>query len=87
MIIGIPKEVKNNEYRIGLTPASVRELVSHDHEVIIQNNAGRNISFDNAQYSLAGARIVETPEKIFSEAEMIVTTPSIEAQIIILSSG
>lgn len=72
MLIGVPKEIKNHEYRIGLTPASVRELVNNGHQVMVENNGGAAIGFDNAQYQDAGAEIVETAAAIFERAEMIV---------------
>lgn len=72
MLIGVPKEIKNHEYRVGLTPAAVKEFVIHGHQVMVQHNAGAAIGFDNEQYLVAGATIVETPEEIFAKAEMIV---------------
>ncbi|MGB1309810.1 MAG: alanine dehydrogenase [Leucothrix sp.] len=72
MLIGVPKEIKNHEYRIGLTPASVRELVNNGHQVMVQHNGGAAIGFDNAQYEASGAEIVQTPEEIFDRADMIV---------------
>lgn len=72
MIIGIPKEIKNHEYRIGMTPAGVRELISHGHSVLVQHNGGEAIGFDNAAYEHAGAEIVATAEEVFARAEMII---------------
>lgn len=72
MIIGVPKEIKNHEYRIGLTPAGVRELVANGHEVLVENNGGASIGFDNEQYTTAGARIIDSPEEIFATADMII---------------
>lgn len=72
MRIGVPKEIKNHEYRIGLTPASVRELVSHGHEVVVQQDGGAAIGFNDGMYQQVGAKIIETPEEIFATAEMIV---------------
>ena len=72
MLIGVPKEIKNHEYRIGLTPASVRELVGRGHQVMVETHGGAEIGFDNEAYVAAGATIVETPEEIFAKAEMIV---------------
>ena len=72
MLIGVPKEIKNHEYRVGLTPAAVKEFVSHGHQVMVQTQAGASIGFTNDQYENAGARIVEDAETIFAEAEMIV---------------
>jgi len=72
MLIGVPKEIKNHEYRIGLTPAGVRELVANGHEVWVESKGGTAIGFDNDQYLAAGARLVDTPEEIFASAEMII---------------
>lgn len=72
MLIGVPKEIKNHEYRIGLTPAGVKELVMNGHQVMVENNGGAAIGFDNDQYVAAGATIIDTPEEIFAKAEMII---------------
>jgi alanine dehydrogenase len=72
MHIGVPKEIKNHEYRVGLTPASVRELTSRGHRVLVQRNAGAGIGLEDAQYIAAGATIAESAEKVFELAEMIV---------------
>lgn len=72
MLIGVPKEIKNFEFRVGLVPGSVRELVAHGHQVIVQKGAGEKIGFDDAAYSQAGARIVDQAEEIFKLADMII---------------
>ncbi|GGD78167.1 alanine dehydrogenase [Lacimicrobium alkaliphilum] len=72
MLIGVPKEIKNHEYRIGLTPAAVKEFVTHGHQVIVENDGGAAIGFTNEQYVAAGADIINTPEEIFAKADMIV---------------
>ncbi|MEI6803892.1 MAG: alanine dehydrogenase [Burkholderiales bacterium] len=72
MRIGVPKEIKNHEYRVGLTPASVRELVAHGHQVMVQQNAGTAIGLDDAQYVAAGAQMLASAAEIFERAEMIV---------------
>jgi len=72
MIVGVPKEIKNHEYRVGLTPSSVKELVKNGHGVIVQINAGQGIGASDADYELAGATIIDTAEAIFATAEMIV---------------
>ncbi|MGX5913880.1 alanine dehydrogenase [Aliidiomarina sp. Khilg15.8] len=72
MLIGVPKEIKNHEYRIGLSPAAVREYVANGHQVIVENNGGAAIGFTNEDYIAAGASIIDTPEEIFAKAEMIV---------------
>ena len=72
MRIGVPKEIKNNEYRVGLTPPSVAELIAAGHEVIVQTKAGNGIDFHDRNYVAAGARIVSTAAEVFSAADMIV---------------
>ncbi len=72
MIVGVPKEIKNNEYRVGLTPPSVRELTSRGHTVLVQKNAGGEIGLSDEQYVAAGAVMVDTAKEIFAKAEMIV---------------
>ncbi|PZQ59161.1 MAG: alanine dehydrogenase [Sphingomonas taxi] len=72
MRIGVPKEIKNHEYRVGLTPGAVREYVAHGHEVIVQSGAGAGIAADDAAYRAAGAGIVDTAEEVFATAQMIV---------------
>jgi alanine dehydrogenase len=72
MRIGVPKEIKPQEHRIGLTPESVKTLVSEGHEVIFENNGGFEAGFDNAQYIKAGAKIADKPSDIFNDAEIIV---------------
>ena len=73
MIVGIPKEIKNHEYRIGMTPAGVRELVSRGHQVWVENNGGAGIGFDNASYEAAEAHIVASAEEIFANAELVLS--------------
>ena len=72
MLVGVPKEIKNHEYRVGLTPAAVKEFVSHGHSVLVETNAGEAIGFTNEMYVEAGAAIASTAEQVFAEAEMIV---------------
>ncbi|RDE24119.1 alanine dehydrogenase [Motiliproteus coralliicola] len=72
MLIGVPKEIKNHEYRVGLTPASVQELINRGHQVIVETNAGAGIDFSNEEYVAAGAEIIETAAEVFERAEMIV---------------
>lgn len=72
MLIGVPKEIKNHEYRVGLTPPSVREFVAQGHQVIIETNAGSGISATDQEYIEAGAKIVATPEDVYGQAEMII---------------
>ena len=72
MLIGVPKEIKNHEYRIGLTPAGARELVAHGHQVIVQRDGGKAIGLTNEMYEKAGARIVDTAAEIFASADIII---------------
>jgi len=72
MLIGVPKEIKVHEYRVGLTPASVRELVARDHQVIVQTDAGIGIGASDEDYRRAGAAVVVGADEVFARAEMIV---------------
>lgn len=72
MLIGCPKEIKPQEFRVGLTPAAVREAVAHGHDVIIETGAGLGAGFDDAAYLAAGAEIVATAEAVFARADMVV---------------
>ena len=72
MRIGVPKEIKVLENRVGLTPESVREVVAHGHEVVVEHNAGQGIGMDDSAYQRAGATVVSTPAEVFASADMIV---------------
>lgn len=72
MIIGIPKEIKNHEYRVGMTPSSVQEMVAHGHAVLVQHNAGLGMGATDEDYQQVGAKIIEDAADIFAKAEMIV---------------
>jgi len=72
MLIGVPREIKTHEYRVGLVPSSVRELVLHGHQVNVETGAGAGIGIDDQAYRAAGASIVATSDEIFALAEMIV---------------
>ncbi|KQW91624.1 alanine dehydrogenase [Massilia sp. Root418] len=72
MLVGVPKEIKNQESRVGLTPASVKELVLRGHQVLVQKNAGAAIGLTDAMYEGSGASIIDTAAEIFARAEMIV---------------
>src|SRR6266852_4778985 len=72
MLIGVPKEVKSHEYRVGLVPASVRELIHHGHKVVVESSAGAGIGFDDAAYESAGAEILIRAADVFAAAELIV---------------
>lgn len=72
MLIGVPREIKTDENRVGLIPSSVRELVHHGHQVLVETHAGYGIGLDDELYSAAGAVIAETAEDVFAQADMIV---------------
>ena len=72
MIIGIPKEIKNNENRVSLTPAGAQELIAHGHTVYVQHTAGENSGFPDEAYTAAGATILPTIEDVYAIAEMII---------------
>ncbi|HET6182165.1 MAG TPA: alanine dehydrogenase [Acetobacteraceae bacterium] len=72
MKIGVPKEVKTHEYRVGLPPAGVRELVRHGHEVLVERGAAAGIGIADAAYEAAGARVVDTAEEVFVAVDMVV---------------
>ncbi|MBR4069779.1 MAG: alanine dehydrogenase [Bacteroidaceae bacterium] len=72
MIIGIPKEIKNNENRVSLTPAGAQELIAHGHTVYVQHTAGENSGFPDEAYAAAGATILPTIEDVYAIAEMII---------------
>ena len=72
MLVGVPKEIKNHEYRVGLAPASVREMIKHGHEVLVETTAGAGIGADDEVYRGCGAVVADTAEEIFSRADMIV---------------
>jgi alanine dehydrogenase len=72
MIIGVPKEIKLQEHRIGLTPDSVKALTDKKHKVLVQDNGGFEAGFANEDYLAAGANIIKTPEEIFKQADLIV---------------
>ena len=72
MIIGVPKEIKNNENRVGMTPSGVQEMTKHGHAVYVQANAGVNSGFSDDAYTAAGAKILPTIEDVYAIAEMIV---------------
>jgi len=72
MLIGVPKEIKVHEYRVGMTPASVHELVAHGHQVVVQTGAGLGIGMQDEHYAQAGAQIAKSAQEVFAQAEMIV---------------
>ncbi|MEE8444195.1 MAG: alanine dehydrogenase, partial [Alphaproteobacteria bacterium] len=72
MLIGVPREIKNHEYRVGMTPGSVAEAVAHGHQVVVETNAGAGILCSNQDYIDAGAKVAETASAVFAGADMIV---------------
>jgi len=72
MLIGVPKEIKNHEYRVGMAPASVREAIKHGHQVMVEVHAGDGIGVSDAEYAQIGAQIIDTAEEIFARAELVV---------------
>ena len=72
MHVGVPKEIKNHEYRVGLTPQAVADLTAAGHTVSVEHDAGCGIDFDDGAYTAAGATILPTPEAVFAAADMIV---------------
>jgi alanine dehydrogenase len=72
MLIGVPKEIKANEHRVGLIPASVREFIARGHKVVVEANAGSGIGFFDEHYRAAGAEIVGTAKEVFAKADMII---------------
>jgi alanine dehydrogenase len=72
MLVGVPKEIKVSEHRVGLTPTSVRELAAHGHQILVETGAGTGIGMDDAAYQRAGATIASAPAEIFRRADLIV---------------
>ena len=88
MRIGVPKEIKNHEYRVGMTPPGVLELTNRGHEVIVQHDAGHQIGIDDAQFIAAGASIGDNAEAVFAAADMIVKVKEPQAsEIALLREG
>jgi alanine dehydrogenase len=80
MLIGVPKEIKNHEYRVGMTPQSVREAVRHGHTLMVEKNAGNGIGASDADYEKAAAKMIATPDEIFAKADMIVKVKEPQAK-------
>jgi len=72
MRIGVPKEIKDNEFRVGMVPSSADEVVSHGHEVIVEHGAGKGIGYADADYEAIGATVAASAEEVFAAAELIV---------------
>lgn len=72
MLVGVPREIKNHEYRVGLTPSGARELAAHGHQVLVQRDAGKAIGLADEQYAKAGAQIVDTAAEVYGRADMVI---------------
>jgi alanine dehydrogenase len=72
MLVGVPKEIKDNEYRVGIVPSTVRELADKGHRVVVESRAGAGAGFADSDYQTAGAEVVPDSDAIFSRAELIV---------------
>src|SRR5689334_24246595 len=84
MRVGVPKEIKVHEYRVGLTPASVAELIAHGHEVVVETGAGNGIDCPDKAYEKAGASILPDAKAVFDAADMIVKVKEPQPQEIAL---
>ncbi len=80
MLIGVPREIKDKEFRAGMVPASVQELVKHGHQVLVQSGLGNGIGVSDADYQLAGASVVIDAAEIFERAELIVKVKEPQSQ-------
>lgn len=88
MRIGIPGEVKDNEYRVGMTPAGVQALVDQGHDVLVETDAGVGSGFENTDYEKAGARLIADPDEVYGSAEMIIKVKEpVEVEYPRLQSG
>ncbi|MCU0330476.1 MAG: alanine dehydrogenase [Candidatus Kapabacteria bacterium] len=88
MLIGVPKEIKNNEKRVALTPGGAEALIAHGHSVIVETNAGIGSGFSNDQYVAAGATIIDTAAEVYAKAEMIMKVKEpIEPEYKLIRSG
>ena len=80
MLIGVPKEIKAQEFRVGMTPAGVRELAASGHQVLVERSAGEGIGLTDALYAAAGAMIVDSAEQVFAETDLVVKVKEPQAQ-------
>ena len=87
MKVGVPTEIKSDEYRVAITPAGVREMVEHGHEVVIQSGAGEGSAISDERYAAQGARIVADAAAVFAEAEMILHVKELQAEEIAMLGG
>jgi alanine dehydrogenase len=72
MLVGVPKEIKDNEYRVGIVPSTVRELTEKGHRVVVESRAGAGAGFADSDYQAAGAEIVADSDAVFGRAELLV---------------
>ena len=84
MKIGVPKEVKNHEYRVGMTPPGVHELTTNGHQVLVETKAGHQIGIDDSDYVAAGAAIAGDAAEVFAKTDMIVKVKEPQAQEIMM---
>lgn len=88
MRVGVPKEIKSHEYRVGLTPGSVRELVHHGHQVVVESKAGEGIGCSDAAYRAVGANVVDNAAEVFATADLVVKVKEPQpAEIALLREG
>jgi alanine dehydrogenase len=88
VIIGVPREIKNNEFRVGMTPGGVREFVAYGHEVLVETGAGGGSSFTDDEYRAAGGQIIDSAAEVFARADMIVKVKEPQAaEIAMLRPG
>jgi alanine dehydrogenase len=88
MLVGVPREIKDNEFRVGLTPSAVREIVSHGHKVIVETGAGAPIDLDDGRYQAAGAEIVGEAADVYARAELVVKVKEPQPrEIVMLREG
>ena len=77
--VGVPREIKEDEYRVAITPAGVREMVEHGHQVLVEAGAGEGSAITDADFAAQGAEIVEGAEEVFARAEMILHVKELQA--------
>lgn len=88
MLVGVPKEIKDNENRVALTPAGVAEMVHHGHQLLVEGGAGLGSGFADAEYATAGATLLDTHEAVFAQAELIIKVKEpIAAEYLLLRDG
>ena len=88
MVVGVPTEIKPDEYRVALTPIGVRELAEHGHEVVIEAGAGEGSAISDADFEAQGARIVASASEVFGEAEMVLKVKEPQApEVALLREG